>query len=638
MNPKSEFNYRWCRQFKKHLAVQAVTVLLGLATAHGQTQTYTVLHNFVGNDGVAPFAPLVVSGTTLYGTSEGGGNYGSGTVFKVNTDGSGYVVLHSFAGADGSVSRGALVLAGTMLFGTTVIGGVSNNGTVFRVNTDGSGYVVLHSFTGGVTGVIGSDGGCPEAGLVLGGTTLYGTTDYGGDFGKGTVFKMNSDGSDYVVLHSFTGSDGDDVLASLVLDGAILYGTTHDGGNYGRGTAFKVNTDGSGYVVLHSFSGGDGNSPVATLVLSGTTLYGTTSLGGAVLTNTGCGTVFKLNTDGSGFEVLRSFSGGDGCFPAAGMVLVGPRLYGTTRNGGPGYNGFPASGNGMVFTLNTNGSGFSVLKYFVGLNDPDGSRPRAGLVLSDTTMYGTTSSGGSGGHGVVFKFNPSFVAPTILTSPTSQTAETGGIVNFAARVRGDPLPTCQWFFNDTAITSCTSNRAFCLDNVQATNVGTYTVVVSNCFGAVTSDPVVLNVIPRVDRRAVPALNLLGETGSALDVEYADVLGSPTNWLPLDMVNLTAAPQLYLDVSAPLPPQRFYRVRQTGTPATPPSLKLPFMVPAITLTGNIGDQLRLDYINQFGPTDAWVNLDTVTLTNTSQLYFDLFAPSQPRRLYRIEPVP
>ena len=64
----------------------------------------------------------------------------------------------------------------------------------------------------------------------------------------------------------------------------------------------------------------------------------------------------------------------------------------------------------------------------------------------------------------------------------------------------------------------------------------------------------------------------------------------------------------------------------------PSLDL-HLVPAITLTGNIGDSVRLDYINQFGPTNAWVTLDTVTLTNTSQLYFDVSAPGQPQRLYR-----
>jgi len=63
-----------------------------------------------------------------------------------------------------------------------------------------------------------------------------------------------------------------------------------------------------------------------------------------------------------------------------------------------------------------------------------------------------------------------------------------------------------------------------------------------------------------------------------------------------------------------------------------------MVPAITLTGNIGDTLELDYINQFGRTNAWVSLGTATLTNTSEFYFDVTAPGQPARLYRIVPVP
>jgi hypothetical protein len=57
-----------------------------------------------------------------------------------------------------------------------------------------------------------------------------------------------------------------------------------------------------------------------------------------------------------------------------------------------------------------------------------------------------------------------------------------------------------------------------------------------------------------------------------------------------------------------------------------------------LTSPIGTSLRLDYINQFGPVDAWVALATVTLTNTSQLYFDVTAPGQPPRLYRVVQVP
>jgi hypothetical protein len=67
----------------------------------------------------------------------------------------------------------------------------------------------------------------------------------------------------------------------------------------------------------------------------------------------------------------------------------------------------------------------------------------------------------------------------------------------------------------------------------------------------------------------------------------------------------------------------------------PSLDL-HLVPAITLTGNIGHSVRVDYINQVGPIDAWVTLATVTLTNTSQLYFDVSAPGQPQRLYQLVP--
>ena len=95
--------------------------------------------------------------------------------------------------------------------------------------------------------------------------------------------------------------------------------------------------------------------------------------------------------------------------------------------------------------------------------------------------------------------------------------------------------------------------------------------------------------------------------------------------------------LHIDLTAPLPPQRFYRGWE-GTSSTEAPLLDLHMVPAITLTGNVGDTLRLDYINANGPTDAWVTLDTVTLTNTSQLYLDVSSIGQPRRLYRIVPVP
>ena len=59
---------------------------------------------------------------------------------------------------------------------------------------------------------------------------------------------------------------------------------------------------------------------------------------------------------------------------------------------------------------------------------------------------------------------------------------------------------------------------------------------------------------------------------------------------------------------------------------------------IPLAGAIGRSVRVDYINAIGPTDAWVTLDTVALTNTPQLYFEVSAVKQPQRLYRLVPVP
>ena len=225
--------------------------------------------------------------------------------------------------------------------------------------------------------------------------------------------------------------------------------------------------------------------------------------------------------------------------------------------------------------------------------------------------------------------------PTILIPPQTQTAEAGGVVNLAARVTGDPPPTYQWFFNGIAIAGST-NR-LCLSGIQASNIGSYTLVVSNACGAVTSAPAMLNVVAPVERRPVPAVNLMAQPGSSLGLDYCDVLGSPADWKTMATMTLSNTSQFYFDVSEPLPPHRYYRVWQSGTPGVAPSLNLNF-VPAIALTGNVGGSLRLDCINAIGPTNAWVTLETVTLTNTSQFYFDVSVLNQPGRLYRIVPIP
>jgi hypothetical protein len=227
-------------------------------------------------------------------------------------------------------------------------------------------------------------------------------------------------------------------------------------------------------------------------------------------------------------------------------------------------------------------------------------------------------------------------APNILKPALTQTAEAGATVILTADAAGDPPPAYQWYLNGTNLLGCTSGNLV-LTNLLLAESGTYTVVVTNMFGAVTSAPVMLNVVAPVVRRLVPGVNLIAPVGTFWSLDYRDNLGPTANWETMATMSLTNTSQFYFDLSAPLLPQRFYRAWQSGTPSLRPSLDLR-LVPAITLTGNIGHSVRLDYNNQYGPTDAWVTLGTVTLTNTSQLYFDVSAHGQPPRLYRVVPLP
>jgi uncharacterized repeat protein (TIGR03803 family) len=177
----------------------------------------------------------------------------------------------------------------------------------------------------------------PEAGLAVSGSVIYGTTYEGGSSNLGTVFKVNTDGTAYTVLKNFMLSEGYGLNANLTLSGSVLYGVTYYGGSSNLGTVFKVNTDGTDYTVLKHFAGTDGEKPLGGLVLSGGVLYGTTVSGGSSFDWTlvsDSGTVFKLNTDGTGFTVLKNFSGSDGDEPDASLILSGSVLYGTTGNGG----------------------------------------------------------------------------------------------------------------------------------------------------------------------------------------------------------------------------------------------------------------------------------------------------------------
>jgi uncharacterized repeat protein (TIGR03803 family) len=151
-----------------------------------------------------PNGGLVLSGGTLFGTAQNGGTNGSGTVFKVNTDGTDFATLLNFPAAQynanfnltnngGATPNGGLVLSDATLYGTTSGGGLAGNGTVFAVNTDGTAFTTVHDFspnTGSGSTVTNLDGANPYAGLALSGGNLYGTAHNGGVAGAGTVFAI----------------------------------------------------------------------------------------------------------------------------------------------------------------------------------------------------------------------------------------------------------------------------------------------------------------------------------------------------------------------------------------------------------------------------------------------------------------
>jgi uncharacterized repeat protein (TIGR03803 family) len=315
------------------------------------TGSEKVLHSFGnGTDGIAPTSSLIVVNGVLYGTTAFGGGYcaadgatGCGTVFSINpTDTE--QVLHRFGGgSDGAVPYAGLIDVKSTLYGTTAYGGDVTSrtglGTVFRISTDGK-EQVLHNF-----GI--SDGWHPEASLIDVNRVLYGTTNQGGTpDGDGMVFSISAKGAEQV-LRSFLGHspNGGRPLAALVDVAGELYGTTEFGGAFEDGVVFKIGTDGKTRR-LHSFGGGsDGANPTAGLIDVNGTLYGTTVSGGAH----GYGTVFSVTPEGTE-QVLYSFAGypSDGESPWGGLLDVNGTLYGTTRSGGT----FSTYGSyGTVFAL-----------------------------------------------------------------------------------------------------------------------------------------------------------------------------------------------------------------------------------------------------------------------------------------------
>jgi len=351
-------------------------------------------------------------------------------------------VLHNFQPNTGNFAQGNLIFdASGNLYGTTFYGGTGCDGLgcglVFELSPGVGGQwseTVLHYFQG-------PDGADPAAGLTLDAAgNLYGTTEYGGKYGSGTVFELTpgTNGQwNEAVLHSFgLFYNGDIPFAGVIFDAVgNLYGTTYGGGinnktcstyaSGGCGVVFKLTPGANGKwteTVLFRFGGPDGSNPATGLTLDAAgNLYGTTALGGIFnyYCPSGCGTAFKLTPrkltsrqNEWAETVMYKFTGGtpttqgDGEDPASSLIAdASGNWYGTTWDGGD--LNCQSTGCGLVFMLTQSGSGtWEKTDLYVFSTNSEGEDPGQLTLDASGNLYGPLSFGGGGGRGVIFKLTP----------------------------------------------------------------------------------------------------------------------------------------------------------------------------------------------------------------------------------------
>jgi uncharacterized repeat protein (TIGR03803 family) len=416
----------------------------------------TILHNFsdgtVVNDGAGPSCTLI-PGTdgNFYGTAMFNGANNDGTVFRMSPSGQ-TTILYSFGNPavtnDGQGPSTSLVLGPDgNFYGLTNGGGSNGTGVAFRMTPQGA-VTILHNFG---DGSVANDGQNPSNAFILASDgNFYSTTFGGGSTGAGVVFEMSLTGQ-VTILHSFgdgtVANDGAASAGPLVQAGdGNFYGTTQYGGTAGVGTVFKITRQGQ-VTILHSFNDGtvinDGTGPQAGLIQGPDgNLYGMTETGGVRNSYQGAGIVFKTSTQGA-YTVLHRFSDGsvrnDGQIPSGELVLgKDGNYYGMTQNGG-GTTQLQdlGTGSGSIFEMTPQG----VVTILHSFNDGsvlnDGAVPMHNLVqASDGTFYGVTYQGGSTTSGVAFKFTPGL--PSITSAPTAN-ATVG--LQFSYQVTATNLPT-----------------------------------------------------------------------------------------------------------------------------------------------------------------------------------------------------
>ncbi len=385
----------------------------------------SVVENFTnGNAGGQP-GELPLAGVTevpatgkLYGLTMKGGTFASGgTSYSYNIGTRAYSQLANLGGT--SSNEGCLMEATNgMLYGVTGYGGNYSSGTLFKLDPTNNSVSILHHFND-------TDGLAPYGMLcqanngLLYGTASHGDTNpntWGEFFGPGVLYSFNPSNNQFQYLHNF----GEGSLSGVYPYGSLmqasnnkLYGTTLMGGAGGFGTLYFYNPASNTDSVAVSFSGLNGAYPIGSVIqASNQLLYGMTMLGGTGLT----GVLYSYNIANGKDSVMFNFTGPNGSFPFGDLMqsTADNNIYGMTTKGGTG-------NDGVIFRFNPVTGQDTVVLNFSGAN---GAHPYKSLIQDSAgILYGTTRYGGTHGTGVLFSFNTVTKTQTILLNFSADSGE-----------------------------------------------------------------------------------------------------------------------------------------------------------------------------------------------------------------------
>lgn len=371
------------------------------------SNAYNTIFEFDGtNSGDSPSQPPIYYNGKFYGTTYAGGAYSSGVIYSVNIDGSNFTVLKDMDVNDGTYLTSKLYLIGTTLYGVASVGGANNEGTLFKIQIDGSGFAVLHDFD------YTNDGSSPVNGLAYDGTYFYGACFGGGINGLGTAWKALPSGANFTKLVDFDANGGNPYGRPYVSSG-VIYITLSSGGDNTDGSIYSLNTDGSNLQALHMFSSPFGSFPFGALIEINHQLWGITSSGG---TYNG-GVIFKLDKDGNNYTVVRELkvNANDAADPYyCELTNVGDFVYTTSYDGG-------SKMYGALISIKTDGSAYNILQDF---DLPDGVSPYSSPIVVGNKLYGVTTGGGTNYNGTIYSYDLNYNIPTVSSTTASNITST----------------------------------------------------------------------------------------------------------------------------------------------------------------------------------------------------------------------